>query len=98
MFKVVLIALLGVGVGYMLRRLRWLRHVNVTITLTICLMLFVLGVSVGANEVIVRGAWQLGGTALLISVAAILGSAAAGWLVWHFALRPAATEGKEAGR
>lgn len=86
MYIVVLITLCGVAVGYLLRRLRWLRHVNYTITATISFMLFVLGVSVGENPLIMRECWRLGGVALLISLAAILGSAVAGWVLWRYML------------
>ncbi len=84
MYIVVLIALSGVAVGYVLRRFRFLQRVSVTITLTIAFMLFVLGVSVGENPVIVRGAWRLGGVALAVALAAMLGSALAGWAVWRY--------------
>lgn len=86
MYIVVLITLCGVAVGYLLRRLRWLRHVNYTIIATISFMLFVLGVSVGENPLIMRESWRLGEVALLISLAAILGSAVAGWALWRYML------------
>ena len=86
MYIVVLITLCGVAVGYLLRRLRCLLHVNYTIIATISFMLFVLGVSVGENPLIMRESWRLGGVALLISLAAILGSAVAGWALWRYML------------
>lgn len=84
MFTVILCALLGVTAGYLLRRLRALQHVHTTITLTICFMLFVLGLSVGENATIIRNLWLYGSQALLISVASIMGSAIAAWLLYRY--------------
>lgn len=76
MLTVVLITLLGIGIGYVLRRhRRWLRHVDRTIMLTIFVMLFVLGWSVGGNDELVRHLPSCGGQAALIAVAAMVGSA-----------------------
>lgn len=47
MFSIIFTAILGTAVGYLLRRFRGLQRINISITLTICLMLFFLGVSVG---------------------------------------------------
>lgn len=87
MFIVILIALAGMAVGYALRRIRLLQHVHTTITLTICFMLFVLGLSVGENADIVHNLWRYGGQALLISVASVVGSAVAGALLYRFIFR-----------
>ena len=84
MFTVVLITLCGVGIGYLLRRLQWLRHVSLTITLTISIMLFVLGLSVGGNSLIMHHFIRLGGVALAVTFAAMIGSAIGGWLVWRY--------------
>lgn len=84
MFKVVIIALCGGAVGYLLRRYRVLQHVNHTITVTIWFMLFVLGISVGENRQIVQHLWSFGGQGLLIGFSSILGSAVAGWVVYRF--------------
>ena len=43
MLTIVLITLLGIALGYVLRRHRWLQRVEMTIMLTIFVMLFVLG-------------------------------------------------------
>lgn len=91
MFTVILITLCGVATGYLLRRLSWLRHVNLTIALTINIMLFVLGISVGENPLIIRNFARLSGVALAITLAALLGSAIGGWLVWRYVFK-----GKEA--
>lgn len=81
MFIVVFIALCGVAVGFALRRVRGVQRVNLSITLTICFMLFVLGVSVGEDERIVRNLWRFGGQALLISLMGVAGSVLGGYIV-----------------
>ena len=47
-------------------------------------LLFLLGISVGANESIVNNLTTLGGQALLIASAGTLGSVLAAWGVYHF--------------
>ena len=63
MFNVVLMTLCGGLIGYLLRNVRMLQHVNSTITFTICLMLFTLGVSVGSNHALVANIWNFGAQA-----------------------------------
>ena len=82
MFSIIMIALCGVVAGFGLRRWKGLQHVNSTITITICFMLFVLGLSVGENRLIVSNLWSYGSQALLISLASILGSAIGGWALY----------------
>ena len=62
MFIVILIAAFGVAVGYLLRRFSWVQHANQGIHVTICFMLFVLGISVGENPLIVKNLWRFGGS------------------------------------
>lgn len=86
MFTVIFIAMAGVGVGYALRRIRVLQHVRVSITLTICFMLFVLGLSVGGDAGIMRNLWRYGGQALLISLASTMGSVLLAWVLYRYVL------------
>ena len=76
MLTIVLITLLGIALGYVLRRHRWLQRVEMTIMLTIFVMLFVLGLTVGGNEYVVENLPSLGGLAALIALVAMTGSAA----------------------
>lgn len=87
-----MIALCGVVVGFGLRRWRALQNVNHTITITICFMLFVLGLSVGENKMIIQHLGNYGIQALLISVASMLGSAIGGWALYKYVFQ---REGKE---
>ena len=74
MWIILLIVLAGILAGYSLRMCVFLKKVNLTISCTICLMLFVLGLSVGYNPLIVGNLGSFGGQALLLSVAGITGS------------------------
>lgn len=51
MWIILLIVLAGILAGYSLRMCAFLKKVNLTISCTICLMLFVLGLSVGLQSV-----------------------------------------------
>lgn len=84
MFLVILFTLLGVAVGYLLRYRPVLRHVSVTINLTICVMLFILGLSVGRDQTIVHHLWRYGGQALLIGAAGLTGSCLAAWGLYRY--------------
>lgn len=82
--SIIFVALLGVVVGYLLRHIHSLQKIHTTITLTICFMLFVLGLSVGANAEIVHHLWEYGWQALLITVASMLGSVLAAYIFYHY--------------
>lgn len=79
MYMVILTALVGLGVGRLLRHWRPLRHVDTTLMLTVNLMLFVLGLSVGSNRAVLDSLPRLGGEAAVVAVLATLGSALAAW-------------------
>ena len=54
------------------------------ISYTILLLLFLLGISVGANDAIVNNLTTLGGQAFLIALAGTTGSVLAAWGVYRF--------------
>ena len=87
MFAIIMIALCGVVAGFGLRRWKGLEHVNDTITVTICFMLFVLGLSVGENRLIISHLWSYGSQALLICLASMLGSAIGGWVLYKYVFK-----------
>lgn len=82
MFIIIGIMLTGMLTGYLLRsrRLSWIHKV---ITLLIWLLLFLLGIDVGGNEAIVKGLHTIGLEALIITLAAVIGSSLAAWGLWH---------------
>lgn len=83
MFTVIGIMFGGIAVGYLFRRVEWLQRIGTSISYTILLLLFLLGISVGSNEAIISQLSQLGGQALLIAVATTTGSVLAAWGVYQ---------------
>ena len=86
MFSIIFTAILGTAVGYLLRRFRGLQRINISITLTICLMLFFLGVSVGENRLLMKNFWSFGLQAALSAGLGLAGSVLAAWALerWFF--------------
>lgn len=83
MFIVIGIMFAGIATGYLLRRFKLLQKVGVSISYTIYLLLFLLGISVGANKEIVDNLTNLGGQALLLALVGTMGSLLAAWGVYH---------------
>ena len=54
MFSIISTMFLGIGIGYVLRNWSILQKTEKTISLTIFLLLFILGVSIGSNSLIVN--------------------------------------------
>ena len=83
MFTVIGIMFGGIAVGYLLRKVELLQKIGKPISYTILLLLFLLGISVGANDAIVNNL-TLGGQAFLIALAGTTGSVLAACGVYHF--------------
>ena len=79
---VILISLLcsGIFLGWISKRLMF-SWINRIITALIWLLLFILGLEVGANEKIIKGIYHLGIEALAVSTAGLLGSMFAAYLL-----------------
>ena len=84
MFTVIGIMFGGIAIGYLLRKVEFLQKIGRPISYTILLLLFLLGISVGANEAIINNLTTLGGQAFLIALAGTTGSVLAAWGVYHF--------------
>lgn len=82
----------GMCIGYLLRRQR-LSWIHSCITAFIWLLLFLLGNDVGGNQRIISGLHTLGLEALVITVAALLGSTTAAWALWYLVYRRGRKEG-----
>ena len=84
MFIVISIMFLGIGVGYLFRKVSLLQHIEQPIQYTIYLLLFLLGISVGGNPEIINNFGTLGVQAILISAASTLGSISMAWIVYRY--------------
>ena len=93
MFLVILFIFLGILSGVLCRKLSTgarISHTDVVarwhgriVTWLIWLLLFLLGIEVGSNEMIVRSLPTLGVEALLLSSAATLGCCVLAWMLWR---------------
>ena len=81
MFAIITVMFFGVGIGYLFRRVEFLQKAETSISLTILLLLFILGISVGSNELILNNLLSFGWQAALLASSAILGSVLASWFV-----------------
>lgn len=86
MLRIVFIMLLGVAVGRLLRsrNLKWLPPVT---TALIWSLLFLLGYEVGGDPRVVGSLGTLGVEALVLSLAAVLGSAVFACILWRIVTR-----------
>lgn len=73
----------GILFGYLFRKQNrsWITKL---ITILIWLLLFLLGVDVGSNEMIMSGLHTLGLEALIITLAAVLGSIIGARILWSW--------------
>ena len=90
MFIALGLTFLGMALGFLLRGQPWITWLTRCVTPAIMLLLFALGISVGSNEMLMRSLPRLGGTALALTVAGILGSFACVALIGRFFTQPPA--------
>ena len=81
MFTVIGFMLTGITVGYLFRNIAFLQKTEKTISITIFLLLFLLGISVGSNELIINNLAAFGWQAAIL---ATCGSILASWMVLKF--------------
>lgn len=84
MFTVILIMLGGMAFGYVLRRRNPGKAAGRATTVLIWALLLMLGVEVGGDNRIMSSLGTLGVDALILSVAGIVGSVAAAWVLWRW--------------
>lgn len=77
MFSIILTLVAGGILGYLLRRASFVRQLEKSTALTVCLLLFVLGLSIGSNRLIIDNLGRFGWQAALLAVAGTAGSIAA---------------------
>lgn len=75
-----------------MRDLRFLQKVEKSISLTIFLLLFVLGLSIGSNSLIINNIGKFGWQAIVLATLSILGSLLASFLVFHLFFKKGGNE------
>lgn len=83
MFSILLTMATGGLLGYLLRRASFLRHIEKSTSFTVCLLLFVLGLSIGSNRLIIDNLARFGWQATLLAIAGTTGSIVAASLALH---------------
>ncbi len=83
MFSVIACLCGGILIGYLLRRHR-LRKTDNLISALIWLLVFLLGVEVGANRGVIAALPRLGLQASLLAIGSSLGSATLAWVLWRY--------------
>lgn len=83
MIQIIAVMLLGILVGYVFRKKSFTQYSERTISLTIITMLFILGLSVGANKTIVENLYTYGSQAAVIAFLGLGGSILVSWLVYN---------------
>jgi len=83
MITVVLIMTAGIVLGYVVRHRTMLIKINDKLIMwAIYLLLFVLGATIGTNEIIMKSLPTLGLKALAIAVGGVLGSILLAWFTY----------------
>ena len=83
MFTIISTMFIGIGVGYLMRNVQILQKIEKSTSLTIFLLLFVLGVSIGSNRLIVDNLGKFGWKAAVLATSSITGSMLASFTVFH---------------
>lgn len=84
MFSIISVMFLGITIGYLMRNLVFLAKINKSASLTVCILLFVLGISMGSNNLIIGNMGKFGWQAIILAIAGISGSILASFVVFHF--------------
>lgn len=81
MFTIILLMAVGALTGHLLRHIRLLRQVEKSASLTVFALLFVLGLSIGSNQLIIENLDRFGWQAAVLATAGTAGSILAAALV-----------------
>ena len=74
MFIILLLLAGGIGIGYLMRRIHFLQHIDKSISFTIYALLFLFGIHIGSDQKLIDSFHTLGLQAFVISFAGIIGS------------------------
>ena len=80
MLFIVLIS--GITIGYFLRKNKIEKFLNFSTNISIFLLHFFIGVSVGSNEIIIRNLGKIGFDAFILTIAAVIGTVLISFIVY----------------
>lgn len=84
MFSIIATMLTGITLGYLFRNQTFLQNTEKTISMTIFLLLFIMGITIGSNDELIMNLGHFGWQAAIIAFSATCGSVLAAWLVMKF--------------
>lgn len=87
MFHIIAILIFGILVGYRFRNIRLTHQTEKTMPLTVMSLLFILGLSIGSNEVLISNIGSYGRQAAVLSIFCLGGSILLSWLVYKIAFK-----------
>ena len=79
MLSILCFMLAGIAIGYFFRNLSFLRKTEKTISLTILLLLFIFGLSIGSNSQLIHNFGTFGWQAFILAIFGLCGSLLASW-------------------
>lgn len=79
MYTFILIMLCGAILGYSLRNMKVIKNMGRAIQVAVCLLLYLLGVSIGSNHLIIEHLGNFCSQAALIAFLSLIGSMLASW-------------------
>lgn len=78
---VLLLLIISIFIGVTLRKYQIVSHLGKTATLTVWLLIFVFGISLGSNKEIVSDSGRMGITAVIVALMGVIGSVFAAWVL-----------------
>lgn len=84
MYTFILIMGCGAILGYSFRNKKFIRNTGSIIQIAVCLLLYLLGLSIGSNHLIIEHLGNFCSQAALIAFLSQTGSMLASWCVQHF--------------
>jgi uncharacterized membrane protein YbjE (DUF340 family) len=88
MVAILIVMFAGIAFGWFAGKWKSFLKINdKLLSYAIYFLLFVLGVSVGLNELVIKNLYKIGYQAALITIASVVGSVAVCWLVYKIFFR-----------
>lgn len=87
MLRILVLLIIGIGVGVLLRGRSCIKATKWSIQATVCLLLFVFGVSIGSNRDLIDNLYNFGWQAMVIACLGVAGSIVAAWVAQRLFLK-----------